>query len=411
MKYKVLIKQCLDPPRASAIAAKVAQWSGSTPDVVYNAVVQKAICIRKEADEDEALRLRAEFGAIGAEVELVPLGNAVPAMATAAAPVAAAAGYAPQQHIPRPAASAPVPPQAAPARPAAAHAAPPPKRVDDEDDEDEEPGRVLSDAEYKEMLSQRKDIFYIEKSSRLRNIEVACMILAIATGVFLTTRTVVEVATDFFEKLPEERTATLVKAEEVAATLEKKKEEEEKKKKRLQIGIAGCGESENVTKRVSFDVRGTLKNKEEQRLRLRLSTLEQDLVDKERQLQDAVSRQQELMERVNLLRNKETHVKEENERLLKAKEELEAQLQAERREVTQVQRFLDDVRQNEAWERHKHLSAGFVLAKRIMLEQQGLMHQLQLLQQMTSTLEGGQGEEEEEEEETADRNWKSRGCD
>ena len=58
---------------------------------------------------------------------------------------------------------------------------------------------------------------------------------------------------------------------------------------------------------------------EEQRLRLQLSALEQDLVDKERQLQDAVSRQQELMERVNLLRNKEMHVKEENERLLKAK--------------------------------------------------------------------------------------------
>jgi septation ring formation regulator EzrA len=52
---------------------------------------------------------------------------------------------------------------------------------------------------------------------------------------------------------------------------------------------------------------------------LRLSSLEQDLIDKERQLQDAVSRQQELMERVNMLRNKEMDVKEENERLLKAK--------------------------------------------------------------------------------------------
>jgi len=240
MKYKVLIKQCLDPPRAAAIAAKVAQWSGSTPDVVYNAITQKAICIRKEAEEDESLRLRAEFGAIGAEVELVPLGNpaaapvAAPAAAAAAAPVAAAAGYAPPPQMPRPAASAPVPPQhAAPARPAAAaaHAMQQPAPRHDDDDEDEEPGRVLSDAEYREMLAQRKDIFIIEKSSRLRNIEVACMILAIACGVFLTTRTVVEVATDFFEKLPEERTATLVKAEEVAATLEKKKEEEEKKKK------------------------------------------------------------------------------------------------------------------------------------------------------------------------------------
>jgi hypothetical protein len=36
-----------------------------------------------------------------------------------------------------------------------------------------------------------------------------------------------------------------------------------------------------------------------------------------------------------------------------------------------VQRYLDDVRQNEAWERRRHLSTGFRLAKRIMLEQQG----------------------------------------
>jgi hypothetical protein len=36
-----------------------------------------------------------------------------------------------------------------------------------------------------------------------------------------------------------------------------------------------------------------------------------------------------------------------------------------------VQHILDDVRQNEAWERRKHLSTGFRLAKRIMLEQQG----------------------------------------
>jgi hypothetical protein len=33
------------------------------------------------------------------------------------------------------------------------------------------------------------------------------------------------------------------------------------------------------------------------------------------------------------------------------------------------------------------------------------MHQLQLLQQMTSTLEGGRGEEEVEEEEAADRRY------
>jgi septation ring formation regulator EzrA len=58
---------------------------------------------------------------------------------------------------------------------------------------------------------------------------------------------------------------------------------------------------------------------EEQRLRLRWSTLEQDLIEKEQQLQDALNRQQELTERVHMLRSREMHVKEENERLLRAK--------------------------------------------------------------------------------------------
>jgi TonB family protein len=218
VKYKILIKRCAEPQRASAIAAEVARWSGSTPDVVYNAVTQKAICIRKEADEDEAMRLRAQFGGIGAEVELVPLGNV--AAAPVAAAGAAAAGYAPPP--PRPA--------SAPARPAAAAPPPPqPRRDDDDDDDDDEPGRVLTDAEYKEAMNKREDIFYIEKSARLRNIELICLIMAIGAGIFLSTRTIVEVATDFFEKLPEERTAKLVKVEDVNAALEKEKEKEKEK--------------------------------------------------------------------------------------------------------------------------------------------------------------------------------------
>jgi hypothetical protein len=48
-------------------------------------------------------------------------------------------------------------------------------------------------------------------------------------------------------------------------------------------------------------------------------TLEQDLVQKEQQLQDALNRQQELAERVRILRSKEMHIKEENERLVRSK--------------------------------------------------------------------------------------------
>ena len=214
MKYKVLIKRCEDPQRASAVAAEVARWSGSPPDLVYNAVMTKgAICIRKEADEDEAMRLRAQFGAIGAEVELVPL-DGRPAVAMApAAPAAAAAAV----------------PAAASYSGSAPGGAPAVQRHDDDDeDDDDEPGRVLTDAEYTAMVKQRSDIFYVERTSRLRNIEIVCLLLAVGAGIFLSTRTVVAaVAVDFFEKF-EERTAKILK-EEVSAVIEEKKKDEEKK--------------------------------------------------------------------------------------------------------------------------------------------------------------------------------------
>ncbi|MCL2182598.1 MAG: TonB family protein [Chitinispirillia bacterium] len=211
MKYKILIKMCGDPQRASGIASEVARWSGSPPDVVYNAITQKAICIRKEADEDEAQRLSAQFGAIGAEMELVPVQETAPA---AAAFAAAPAGYA---------AAAPMA-AAAPATSTSAR---------DEDEESDEPGRILTDAEYAAAAKSRPDVFYFEKSGRMRNIQSVCMIVAVAAILAISAHVPVEVATDFFERMPEERAITLKKADEIQAQLDeqKKKEEEQKKEK------------------------------------------------------------------------------------------------------------------------------------------------------------------------------------
>jgi TonB family protein len=201
MKYKILIKKCEDPQRASAIAAEVARWSGSAPEVVYGAVMQKDICIRREADETEARSLQAQFGAIGV-VELVPYEDTGAAVAVAADAAAAAM----------------------PAVAAAAGIAPRPK---DEDDDDE-PGRVLTDTEYSAMLKQRPDVFYIEKSAQTRNTQLVCFLLAIGMGIFLSTRTVIEIAADFFDLMPQpERNVTLVK--DVSAVLEEKKPEEKQK--------------------------------------------------------------------------------------------------------------------------------------------------------------------------------------
>lgn len=187
MKYKVLIKKCTDLGRAERIADEVARWSGTTADVVRSVITQKPVCIRKEAEENEALRLKQQFEAIGAEIELV-------ALERAPAAVASGAGA---------------------------------------DDDEEVYGRTLSDAEYAAVLSKRADIFRLEKDARLRNMLVICLILGFCMGIWLSTVKVVQVATDFFEKIPEERIAKFVKGE-VDATLDeqkKKKEEEEALKK------------------------------------------------------------------------------------------------------------------------------------------------------------------------------------
>jgi TonB family protein len=195
VKYKVLIKKCEDPQRASRIAEEIARWSGSTADVVYGVITQKPVCIRKEAEKDEALRLKGQFEAVGAEVELVAIGGGV--VPVAAAPVVNTAAAIKQG------------------------------AKESDDDDDDEPGRVLTDEEYTQKLKERADIFVLDRDTRLRNIELVSLILGVLFGIYLSTREIVTVQSDFFEKIPEERVAKLVK-EEISATLEEKKKEEKK---------------------------------------------------------------------------------------------------------------------------------------------------------------------------------------
>ncbi|MBN1758644.1 MAG: TonB family protein [Chitinispirillaceae bacterium] len=136
------------------------------------------------------MRLKSQFEAVGAEIELVSLGGVAP---IAAAPVQSRA-----------------------------------QSAGDVDDEEDIDGRVLTDEEYSQRVRERGDIFKFEGDNRLKYIEVVCLILAIVTGMYLSTREIVAVATDFFEKIPEERVAKLVK-DELPATLQKQKEDEKKK--------------------------------------------------------------------------------------------------------------------------------------------------------------------------------------
>lgn len=97
-------------------------------------------------------------------------------------------------------------------------------------EEDEEPGRLLTDDEYSRMIREREgDIFRLDRNRILRNVEMVTLMMAVGAGAFFSTREVVEVASDFYEKIPEERSIVVVK--QVEAKINRKKPEKKIEKR------------------------------------------------------------------------------------------------------------------------------------------------------------------------------------
>ena len=210
MKYKVLIKKCDDAAKAVRIAGEIARWSGSPLETVLNTLVAKPICVRQEAEEQEAIKIKMQFEAVGAEVMLVSLPG------TQQSPV-------------------PVTQKSSTVKVALNN---------DDDDDDDEQGRLLNDQDYAKALTGRKDIFLIEKDNRLRNLEVVCMLVGIVFGFWLSTMEVVKVATDFYQKIPEERMAKLIK-QDLPKTLEKEEKKKEEKKEEIKTDVKKMKESKS----------------------------------------------------------------------------------------------------------------------------------------------------------------------
>jgi Ca-activated chloride channel family protein len=90
------------------------------------------------------------------------------------------------------------------------------------DDNDEEKRRVLSEGEYIQKVSKRKDIFVFINSRLFFGILTVCIITAIGLGIWLSIQEpVVEVAPDFYEKMPEKNIAKTLKS--IPATLNTQK--------------------------------------------------------------------------------------------------------------------------------------------------------------------------------------------
>jgi tetratricopeptide (TPR) repeat protein len=90
------------------------------------------------------------------------------------------------------------------------------------DDDDEEDGRLLNDSEYAKVLRNRKDIFLIGKGKKLRNIEVAAVVAGVIFSAWLSTVPVEKSLSGSHRKIPEERTATLLRGPNLPAALLKK---------------------------------------------------------------------------------------------------------------------------------------------------------------------------------------------
>jgi hypothetical protein len=187
MKYNVIIQKCIDVAAGNSIACEIARMSGTSADAVRSVIFQKPVCIRKEANLNEALRLKAHFEAIGAYVGLVAV----------------------EQNF------------------AAA----------DDDDEEEAAisGRSIPDPEYTKILNSRGDIFIIERDARLRNFVSTALMLGVCFGFWMSIQKVVKVTTDYFEKNTLVGTARLMPVDTRGMLAEEKKKREELAQKKQKI--------------------------------------------------------------------------------------------------------------------------------------------------------------------------------
>ncbi|XP_067009036.2 EF-hand calcium-binding domain-containing protein 4A [Anabrus simplex] len=128
------------------------------------------------------------------------------------------------------------------------------------------------------------------------------------------------------------------------------------------------------------------RRQEDERLRISKKELEEELSQKEEFIRDILAERQKMSDQLREFRTRESNAREEQLQLLRGKEDVEMKLDQQYHEVYSLQQQLHEIQKNEELKRQSHISAGFCLARRIMLEQQGLLQQLQLLRQMANTI-------------------------
>ncbi|XP_025405512.1 EF-hand calcium-binding domain-containing protein 4A-like isoform X2 [Sipha flava] len=129
------------------------------------------------------------------------------------------------------------------------------------------------------------------------------------------------------------------------------------------------------------------KLEDQRKFKSELTALENELVDKEERLRAAIATRQEFAGQLVAAQQRELTIMAENAKLAEAQEKLLNELDTERAKTSQLEDNIKRAHIESAMDKEKHFKQGFYVAKNLVsLKEEGLMQQLEILQNMKSVL-------------------------
>lgn len=122
--------------------------------------------------------------------------------------------------------------------------------------------------------------------------------------------------------------------------------------------------------------------------------MEQEIKDKDRQLQDLLMKHQEMEERLSELNLVEVETKQENDKLMKEKESLEELLLKSEENLEESKAYINQLRSQQRDEKRERAKAALKLTEGIALERESLVKQLDTLKDVNKKLRDDKDEAE-----------------
>ncbi|CAL1548121.1 unnamed protein product [Lymnaea stagnalis] len=189
---------------------------------------------------------------------------------------------------------------------------------------------------------------------------------------------------DFIAKLASDIKKSKVDFQSLESALMSKNNEHEKEVKKL------YEEMELQIKQERERILAEEKAKERQ---IR-TELEQQLYEKEKQLQEILNRHQEMEQKLSQINNTEAKTKLENEKLQKEKEELEEMLSRSQDNLEESRTYIQQMQLQQKDEKRERARAALMLSEGIAIERESLVKQLDLLKDVNKRLRDDKDEAE-----------------